>query len=439
MKKYSILIVLFALLYSCEPKPQPVEDIVYADSNKYTMKQAPSAKRGIGFNSLYENDFEAIRKGITWAYNWGTSGFNATIEAAAVKAGVAFVPMVWNGGGNWADAIRNYKKKYPDCEYFLAFNEPNLTDQANMTPTQAAAKWNEVKNLAQELNMKIVAPAMNYGTLAGYSDPIKWYDEFFAKPNVSLDDVSALSLHCYMNNPSALKSYVERFRKYDKPIWMTEFCAWEGDRTAEQQRAYMSDVLNYFEAEPMVERYAWFKYDGSTTNNPQYALRPTGNSKGELTDLGKVYVNLSSYDKEFHYGHNQVIPAEHYCNSNFSEVGNNDWVAGVQLKVSSDETGILEVANFGLPKWLEYKIEPVVNGDYHFIMRYACNSDSKYKILLDGDEIGEIDLPKTGGYTSWQTITTPTLPLKSGKHTVRIVPSKGMISLNWWRYKREGI
>jgi hypothetical protein len=412
---------------------------MYADSNKYSIKQARSEKRGICFNTVYVADFDAMKKGVSWTYNWAAGGYSSAVENAANEASVAYIPMVWNGGGNWADAIRAFKTKHPECEYILAFNEPNLTDQANMTPSEAAAKWPAIKQLAQELNMKIVAPAMNYGTLAGYSDPVKWYDEFFATSGVSIDDVSALALHCYMNYPSALKSFMERFRKYNKPIWLTEFCAWEGTRTAEDQRIYMSQVLNYLESEPMIERYSWFKYDGSTTNNPQYALRPAGNNSGDLSDLGQIYVAMSSYDKEYHYGHNQVIPAEHYCNTNMSDVANDKWQDGIQLKVSSDETGILEVTNFGLPKWLEYKIEPVVSGDYHLIVRYASSGDSKCKILCDDNEIGEIELPKTGGYTSWETVTTPALPISSGKHTVRIVPSKGMISVNWWRYKREGV
>jgi hypothetical protein len=437
------LFALFAMICCCccgekEPKDS-AKDIMYADSNTYTMTQARSTKRGICFNTVYVADFQTTGKGVCWSYNWAANGYNGTVEAAANEAGVVYIPMIWNGDGSWANTIRAFKAKNPECEYILAFNEPNLTDQANMTPSQAAAKWASVKQLAQELNMKIVAPAMNYGTLAGYSNPVKWYDEFFAQPGVSIDDVSALALHCYMNSPSALKSFMELFRKYNKPVWLTVFCAWEGTRTAEQQRAYMSQVLNYLESEPMIERYSWFKYDGSTTANPQYGLRPTGNNKGELSNLGKIYVNMSSYDKEYHYGHNQVIPAEHYCNTNISEVANDEWQDGVELKVSSDETGILEVTSFGSSRWLEYKIEPVVKGDYHLIIRYATSIDSKCKILCDGNEIGEIELPKTGGYTSWTTITTPAMSISSGKHTIRIIPSKGMISMNWWRYKRDGV
>ena len=416
-------------------------DVMYADSDTYTVKQSPSSKRGICFNTLYVADFDKLKAGVTWTYNWAANGFNYTLDPTATQAGIGYVPMVWNGEGGWADDVRRYKEAHPECEYILAYNEPNLTDQANMTPAQAAAKWPELKALAQELGLKIVAPAMNYGTLAGYSDPIKWLDEFFSQPGVSIDDVAALSLHCYMSVPGAVKSYVERFRKYDKPLWMTEFCSWEGTVSAEDQREYMSTVINYFEAEPLIERYAWFKYDGSTSQNPHYALRQSGNQKGELSELGRIYVNMSSLDKNYYYGHNQVVPAEHYSNSNISEAvdGGDGAFSSVQLNLSSDKTGILEVANFGLPKWLEYQIAPVRADDYKLIIRYASKGDSRCKVFVDNSEVAEIDLPKTGSYTDWSTITTSPISLKSGQQTIRLQPSKGMISLNWWRYKRADL
>ena len=428
-------ILLLCALLSCQKGETTAEEEAAID---YTVRQARSAKRGIGFNTVYASDFTAMQSGVSWAYNWGTGGFNSTLSGAATEAKIAYLPMVWNGGGSWANQIRSYKQAHPECGYILAFNEPNLTDQANMTPEQAAEKWPAVKELAQELNMKVVAPAMNYGTLAEYSDPIKWLDEFFEQPGVSINDVDALALHCYMNTPSAVKSFVERFRKYGKPIWMTEFCSWEGSNiTAEKQIAYMSDVVGYFEADPLVERYAWFKYDGSATGNPQYALRRTGNNKGELTDVGKVYVYMSSLDKALHYEEKDVIPAEHYCNTSMSEAaGSEQWLAGVQLNVSSDEAGLLEISKMGMPKWVEYKVSVANGGSCSLDIRYATNTDAKCKILYDGQELIEVELPKTGGYTTWQTITTPPVNFGSGQHTVRFVPSKGMVSLNWWRFKK---
>jgi hypothetical protein len=407
-------------------------------------KQVRSEKRGIGFNILYEADFAQMKDGISWAYDWGWSGYGSSeLTDAAKKNSIAYIPMIHGkrDDANWAKYIRDYKKTDADCMYILSFNEPNLTIQANMTPAQAAQKWPDIKALAQELKMKIIAPAMNYGTLPGYNDPIKWLDEFFAQPGVSLDDVDALALHCYFGDAAAVKNYVECFRKYKKPIWMTEFSAGEGEVSIEQQREYMCNVLNYFESDPIIERYAWFAYDGAATNiikNANCELRPRGNKTGELTDLGKVYIYFSSFDKKLYYAQDTVIPAEHYSNCNASEMTGKEeeFAYGPQLKVSPDEIGgILEVADADPFVWMEYQIAPKATNNYLLIVRYASDTDSKIKVFSNGREISEIDLPKTGSNTTWSTSTT-TISLNAGKQTIRIAPSKGMVSLDWWQYKK---
>ena len=207
-----------------------------------------SAKRGVAFNFNYVSDLPLLSPYITWDYNWG----NSTNESAALwfdANEIDYCPMCWSGSYD-ANKIRTFVAAHPNTKYLLAFNEPNLTDQANMTPAQAAALWPPVVALAKELNLKLVSPAMNYGTLSGYSDPIKWLDEFFAQPDVSIDDVDAIAVHSYMASPSAVQSYIERFRKYNKPVWVTEFCAWDPKPTsAEVQMDYMCAVLHYMENE----------------------------------------------------------------------------------------------------------------------------------------------------------------------------------------------
>ncbi|MDR0667700.1 MAG: DUF5010 C-terminal domain-containing protein [Prevotellaceae bacterium] len=427
-------------LTSCSEKlpddapPPPGEEQI-----DYVYKQTRSAKRGVSCNTIYPADFDVFKSSISWFWNWGAS-FNNTLDAAFAAAGVDFCPMAWNGNYN-ANAIRNYVAAHPSCRYLMAFNEPNLTDQANMTPAAAAAVWPGLRNLAKELGLLLVAPSMNYGTMPNYGSPIDWLDEFFSLPGVSLDDVDVISVHCYMNSPSALKGYVELFRKYGKPVWMTEFCAWEGTVSAERQREYMSDVINYMESEPLIERYSWFKYDGNPAGNPHYALRPTGNNRGELSDLGTIYTSISSLDKTTAYAPDEIVPAEHYSNTNMSDVaGSSGWAPGVQLKICSDPAGgILEVANFGLPKWLEYRLDLSTPPTLcQIAIRYAAIVDSKCKITIDGKDT-EIELPATASATDWRTLRHR-LELPDGSdsvYTVRFTPTKGLLSLNWWRIETE--
>jgi len=219
--------------------------------------QTRSPKRGVSFNFTNDADLKALQPGTSWFYNWGTTP-NNVVDTYNNVYEYEFCPMAWNGNWN-SDAIRTYVKAHPDCKYILAFNEPNFKNQANLTPRQAADRWPDLKALAQELGLKIISPACNYSPDT-YGTPKAWFDEFFQY--VDINDVDGIALHSYMGWASATKSYVQQYiGYYHKPIWLTEFCAWDNftqnqGGTALQQRKEMIDMLDFLETEPMVARYA---------------------------------------------------------------------------------------------------------------------------------------------------------------------------------------
>ena len=184
VKNWYITVFSVIMLVGCggqEPTP-PASSVV---------TQLPrSAKRGVAFNFSQAEDLPLLTAAISWDYNWGNDQ-NSLAATWMDEEGVDFCPMCWSNNYN-ADRIRAYVAAHPKTQYLLGYNEPNLTDQARMTPSQAAAQWDKVVALAKELNLKLVSPAMNYGTLSGYNDPIKWLDEFFSLVNT--DDIYAISI-----------------------------------------------------------------------------------------------------------------------------------------------------------------------------------------------------------------------------------------------------
>jgi len=375
-----------------------------------------SAKRGVAFSFTQVTDLPLMSPYISWDYNWGNTPSN---DAALWfdSNEMDYCPMCWNGNYN-ADAIRAFVAAHPNTKYLLGFNEPNLTDQANMTPAQAAAIWSPVVALAKELNLKLVSPAMNYGTLAGYSDPIKWLDEFFAQPNVDINDIYAISIHCYMSSTSAVQGYVEKFEKYNKPIWMTEFCAWDpvpGSVTT--QMDYMCAVLNYLEANPKVERYAWFiPRSGNKVDSPPYMQLLTHDYPADLTDLGKMYCWFSPMDKSVWLRANRPILASEYV-----AVSNN----AMPLRPSTD-TEVLQqvggkglmITNFATGQQLTYQV-CVPENSTEFTLRYCGYSNSICEVLVDGESANYIEMPRNGSSTDWTTATSP-IPMKAGNHTITL-------------------
>ena len=98
-----------------------------------------SAKRGICYNSFSEAEMALMGPSISWAYNWGKTTSNEVATNMA-QYDIDYCPMVWSGKPDIA-AMQAFIAAHPNVKYLLAFNEPNLTAQANVTPVRAAELW----------------------------------------------------------------------------------------------------------------------------------------------------------------------------------------------------------------------------------------------------------------------------------------------------------
>jgi hypothetical protein len=421
MKKQFLFLSIMLLAGCKAPVNLPDKEQVH-----YEMQR--SANRGVSYKfntATASSDMAVLAPGVSWFYNWGQN-VGAEVENAANYNGLEFLPMAFSGV--YAEGLRIFKESHPNCNYVLAFNEPNLTDQANMTPAAAAQKWQPLLDITAELNMKIVSPAMNYGTLAGYGDPIKWLDDFFTFVNP--DDIYAIAIHCYMGNAGGLKSFVELFKKYGKPIWVTEFCAWENVAGARQQMEYMSNAVAYLELDPDVERYAWFmpRYNDNDVY-PYMQLLLQGEPL--LTDCGQVYANMSSFDKKFYSLANTQIEAEQMSNCNISDkIGQTGFSNSVFYRPTTDSEGGLDIYNFANNMWIEYQIEMKETKNYTLSLRCNAENETNITLYIDGDIADFITLNQS----DWNTYTMP-IHINEGRHTLRIEVTEGVCALNWLKFE----
>lgn len=422
MRKF-VYILLAAILTACTgpnaPDVQPQKQAV--------IGQSKSSKRGVAFNFQLSEDLPLLSPYISWDYNWGntTSDFSALwFDANEID----YCPMCWNNSYN-ADKIRAYVAAHPSTKYLLAYNEPNLNDQAHMTPTEAAAQWSSVVALAKELNLKLISPAMNYGTLAGYSDPIKWLDEFFSL--IDPNDIYAISVHCYMSSSSALMGYIDRFDKYNKPIWLTEFCAWDGfSGGADAQISYMCSALNALEMSSKVERYAWFipryRTDG-TAPHMQLISSKTGN----LTDAGKVYCYFPSFHAYEYLKADRFIHAGEYCATTST---------GTQLRPTTDQIAIERAGGDGL---MATSLNQEQGLTYHvytsqttskIALRYTCFTNTIVEMRLDGQSINYVSLNRTGAMDAWTQVESD-VPMDVGQHELEIIIVSGNTLISGFELK----
>ncbi len=293
--RVALLCVLLSLMApGCKDDPAPT-DTLPPDGDTTTVARSP--KRGLAFNLADTADIRALAGGVSWWYNWATSTPAPTGFYRAYQ--MEFIPMVWGGnpGAQMIADVKNFILAHPEVKYLLVLNEPNLTDQANRLPADAAADWVKYERIISDLAAQgrtvfLVGPAMTWGTMTDYWDPIVWLDTFYAAyryANGGRDPkIDYLAFHWY---DYGLAAQLDRLAKYGKKIWVTEMANWNPQiNSYAKQEAQMREMVNICETRPDVFRYAWF-YGRGTLPDTRYTYL-LDQSPGTLTSLGRLYVSL---------------------------------------------------------------------------------------------------------------------------------------------------
>jgi O-glycosyl hydrolase len=207
--------------------------------------------------------------------------------------------MLWGGNTSVSDSvnIEIFILAHAEVQYLLVMNEPNLTDQANRTPIQAATDWLRYERIVSDLAQKgrvvyLVGPAMTWGTMSGYSNPVAWLDAFYAAYQTANGGrnpkIDYLAFHWY---DYGLSAQLNNLQKYGKKIWITEMTNWNAQiNSYAKQEEQMQSMVDTCESRSDVFRYAWFIGRGSGTDN-HYTWLFTSTA-GQLSELGQTYISL---------------------------------------------------------------------------------------------------------------------------------------------------
>jgi len=444
-------------------------------SYNFNFPRPSNSGSGSGHNNtaIATRDMDLLGQGITWFYDWGTNPSNNTgagfsVAALAEERGIEYAPMIFRGSTSFNGA-RSHAREYPRTKYVLAFNEPNFLEEANMSPQQAANVWTALVDNVKAENLKLISPAMGYGTNPIYNyNPTLWLEMFFGTdgqpgfPNVSLDHIDGVAIHLYNDFGDNVRGYINRFRKFGKPIWMTEWCAWDDKaqtylNNMAFQVGFMSQSVMLMEHDPAIERYAWFIPKGGTWNSEELfpynklltAPPTTGTTLPELTALGLVYVHMSTLDKSFYFVTGQQIPAKDFSNGNISELVPNastpyisntsTWRDGVRFTPTTDNAAgasVLDIVfhsgrqnNNPTNMWVEYQVAVPETKAYTFTVRH--NAAMTFEVSVNGEVLRQITLQST---STWRN-NIDTLQLPAGLNTIRFrkTSAGGECSINWFR------
>ena len=104
----------------------------------------------------------------------------------------------------------------------------------------------------------------------------------------------------------------------------------------------------------------------------------------------------------------------------------------VDMEVCSDTGGGYNIGATEDSEWLEYTINVAGSGIYSISARVATAwGGTKFKILSDGiDLTGVVDVPNTGGWQTWQTISSSSVYLSAGQQVLQFEVVSGGFNLN---------
>eukprot|EP00930_Biecheleria_cincta_P068394 TRINITY_DN5578_c1_g1_i1.p1 TRINITY_DN5578_c1_g1~~TRINITY_DN5578_c1_g1_i1.p1 ORF type:complete len:722 (-),score=112.54 TRINITY_DN5578_c1_g1_i1:260-2134(-) len=261
-----------------------------------------SRKRGIAMQNfkLTPEALATLSQSLNWGYIWDhtpTGTWRGGPDLAEWEHyGLNFVPMIWGAAQEQLGRAEN--EGLPAHKMaLLGFNEPNFPDQANLSPSEAAALWPRLQKLAEKAGIDtLVAPAVNF---ADY-DPIKWLTDFLqACGNCKID---AIAFHSYTCYGKYLQDHIAKYKVFNKPLWLTEFACSDASSMerleAQGQMAYMREAIPLLEQDSSVEMYAWFSY---FADDWQYPIVDGRNGdaglifpNGSLSELGRLYSSFAA-------------------------------------------------------------------------------------------------------------------------------------------------
>ena len=277
----------------------------YPEDASVETPASVSTKKGVASWWYAANDpnkdVSVLKKvGTSWVYNWGTTKETAQ---KAQNENIEYVPMIW---GQWDvndSKIAELKEGKESGLYknLLAFNEPDLSDQSNMTVEKALELW-----------PKLEETGLRLGSPAGAAAEDAWVAEFMEKAKEKGYRVDFLTVHVYQDfthpeSVNQLKAALERlYAKYQIPIWITEIgnvdvsTQWWGYKLYEPMShvnatKYITDMGNMLESLDFVERYSWFVDHSSNTSGTEYT-RLFDVSTNELTPEGEAYKAIRKAD-----------------------------------------------------------------------------------------------------------------------------------------------
>ncbi len=133
-----------------------------------------------------------------------------------------------------------------------------------------------------------------------------------------------------------------------------------------------------------------------------------------------------------------------YSDADYQNTGSSDWNNGfsyrndgVDIEPCSDAfSNGYDIGWIEHGEWLNFTVTASLGGLYDLNINVASqNGDGKINAKIDGvDVTGFLDVPATGGWQSWQTITKNDISISAGDHSLKLTFLNGGFNLSYMEF-----
>ncbi|CAL5875048.1 uncharacterized protein PFLUO_LOCUS9351 [Penicillium psychrofluorescens] len=243
-----------------------------------------TSKRGAAYNDVALVNSLGGSGAVGWAYDWSLGSLLGS--TTGLPNGVQYVPQIWGTSDLDSVATAVNTLLHSGSQYILGFNEPDMTSQSNIDPTDAA-NYYATQIVPFKGHAKLISPAVTSSMTPGMG--LSWFEEFMGEGGSSCN-LTGLAVHWYGDTADEFTTFVQQAMstasQYGLPeVWVTEFALnadVNGVVDPDTTSAFLDSVLPWLDGQDQVTHYSYFM----TAEN--YLV-----TDGSLNSVGNAYVSAA--------------------------------------------------------------------------------------------------------------------------------------------------
>ncbi|KAK0555233.1 hypothetical protein OC861_004923 [Tilletia horrida] len=206
-----------------------------------------AARRGAPYGADSRWAHRLFKGKMDWYHHWQAGPIN-------VPDGVEYVPTFWGPRywDKWTERKHEMNRNLPSR--LLAFNEPDVRSQANLSPHAAVKLYKQEICPWQNRGVKISTPQIVW-------DMDGWLDPFMSGIRDAGCEPDFVALHWYgsKHDIAGFKKYIQKaWNKYGKSIWITELGLTSASHPSTYEaESFLREALAWVDTQDYIKRVTW--------------------------------------------------------------------------------------------------------------------------------------------------------------------------------------